>query len=172
MDIQATQAARHRASLAQDHSHIQGWGADLDEGDRPAVPMERTPPRLDHVPWDQPPQQEAHVPVFISQERPGITPVFGSSAPPRGLSGAMRSAAYKMTENDIRHWLLLMLADRVDVVEGIGDDLLHGHLPNVFGEMGIRAEWKHNPAGLVRKAAVTAAVAGVAYYLFARRRRS
>jgi hypothetical protein len=36
-----------------DTSHIQGWGADLDPANRPAVPMERTPPRLD-VPWDAP----------------------------------------------------------------------------------------------------------------------
>src|SRR3712207_7304024 len=31
----------------QRNLHIQGWGADLDPADRPAVPMERTPPRLD-----------------------------------------------------------------------------------------------------------------------------
>jgi hypothetical protein len=36
--------------------------------------------------------------------------------------------------------------------------------------MGIKAEWEHNKAGLVRKAAIGAAVAGVAWYLLKRRR--
>ena len=66
--------------------------------------------------------------------------------------------------------MLLLLADRVNMVEGIGSDLLSGHVPNVLGEMGIKAEWEHNRAGLVRKAAVATAVAGIAYYLIMRRR--
>ena len=40
----------------QDHSHIPDWGAGLDRNNRPAVPMERTPPRLQGVHWDQPEQ--------------------------------------------------------------------------------------------------------------------
>lgn len=153
-----------------DMSHIPGWGSDLDRARRPAVPMEHTPPRLDNVHWDQPEQQPLHIEVFHSPERPGITPVFGTSTPPRGLSGRIRAAAYRLSENDIRHWLMLLLADRVDVVEGIGEDLLHGHIPNVLGEMGIRAELRHNPAGLVRKAAITAGVCAIGYYLLSRRR--
>ncbi|MGZ3182019.1 MAG: hypothetical protein ACXU8N_06215 [Telluria sp.] len=173
-DVVDQRAALHRnelrAELAQ-QAEIPGWGADLDEANRPGYPMERTPPRLDNVHWDQPEQQHMHVPVFYSPERPGMTPVFGSTCPPRGLSGLMRSAAYRMTENDIRHWLLLLAADRVDVVEGIADDLMHGHIPNIFAEMGIRAELKHNPKGLVKKAAVTGLVAGLAYYWLKGRKR-
>ncbi len=150
---------------------IQGWGADLDRKDRPGVPMERTPPRfLEGKHWDQPEQQTSDIEVFVSPERPGLTPLFGTSAPPRGLSGMIRRFAYKLTENDIRHWLLLLLADRVNVIEGIGDDLAQGHVPNVLAEMGIKAEWRHNKAGLARKAAVLATVAGVGYYLLQRRR--
>jgi hypothetical protein len=159
-----------RANLARDMSHIEGWGADLDEANRPAYPMERTPPRLDNVHWDTPEQQPMRMEVFCSPERPSMTPVFGTGPAPRGLSGAMRAAAYKMTENDLRHWFLLMFADRVDMVEGIGDDLMKGRVPNFLGEMGIKAELKHNPQGLVKKAAVTAAVIGIGYYLFKRRR--
>ena len=155
--------------VTPDMSHIQGWGADLDRKNRPGVPMERTPPRLDGAPASPPTQQVQHVEVFVSPERPGVTPVFGTSAPPRGLSGLMRRLAYKSTENDIGHWMLLLLADRVDMVEGIGEDLMHGKVPNVLGEMGIKAEWRHNRAGLVRKAAVATAVAGAAYYLLKRR---
>jgi hypothetical protein len=165
-----TPPATRRAHLARDMSHIQGWGADLDEANRPAYPMERTPPRLDNVHWEQPEQQPVRMEVFCSPERPGITPVFGATLPPRGLSGAMRRAAYKMTESDLRHWFLLMLADRVDMVEGLGEDLMHGRVPNIPGEMGIRAEWQHNRQGLVRKAALTAAVAGLAWYLLRKRK--
>ncbi|MES2901225.1 MAG: hypothetical protein V4723_15955 [Pseudomonadota bacterium] len=149
-------------------SHIQGWGADLDRSMRPAVPMEHSPPRLDGAPLSPPPQQEENVEVFVSPERPGITPLFGTSTPPAGLSGLLRRMAYKMTENDIRHFMLLLLADRVNMVEGIGQDLMQGKVPNVLAEMGIKAEWQHNKAGLVRKAAVATAVAGLAYYLVKR----
>jgi hypothetical protein len=43
-------------------------------------------------------------------------------------------------------------------------------VPNVLGEMGIRAELRHNPAGLVRKALITAAVVGGIMALRNRRR--
>jgi hypothetical protein len=166
--ILAGDGHQHRRSAAE-MSHIPGWGADLDRKNRPAVPMERTPPRLPGVRLDQPEQQHQHIEVFVSPERPGITPLFGTSTPPSGISGAIRRFAYKLTENDIRHWLLLMFADRVNVVEGVAQDLSHGKLPNVLAEMGIKSEWQHNRAGLVRKAAIVTAVAGVAWYLLARR---
>lgn len=60
----------------------------------------------------------------------------------------MRRLTYKLPENDLRHWLMLIAADRVNTVEGIVDDLCHGHVPNVLGEMGIRSELRYNPAGL------------------------
>jgi hypothetical protein len=47
-----------------------------------------------------------------------LTPVFGTSVPPRGLSGALRRAAYKIPEHKSGRWVLLMLGDRVDVWEG------------------------------------------------------
>ena len=105
-----------------DHSHIQGWGADLRKRDRPAVPMERTPPRID-VPWEEPAQQPQHVEVLTSVERPGVSKVFGATLPPSGLSGAIRRRAFRLSENDVRHWLMLMAADRVNVVEGWIDDV-------------------------------------------------
>lgn len=151
--------------------HIQGWGADLDRKNRPGVPMERTPPRFIDAPSGPPVAQQQDVEVLVSTERPGRTPLFGSVQPPSGLSGAIRRAAFKLTENDVRHWLLLLVADRVNMVEGIGQDLARGKVPNVLAEMGIKAELKHNPAGLAKKAAVVTAVAGVAYLLLKRRDR-
>ncbi|MDB5958949.1 MAG: hypothetical protein JWP59_243 [Massilia sp.] len=153
----------------RDMSHIQGWGADLDRQNRPAVPMERMPPRLENAPVGPLAQQPQRIEVFVSPERPHITPLFGTSTPPRGWSGRLRRWAYKLTENDIRHFMLLMLADRIDMVEDIGNDLLHGHVPNVLGEMGIKAEWQYNKAGLARKAAVGALVLGAGYYLLKQR---
>jgi len=105
-----------------DRSQIPGWGADLDRACRPAVPMERTPPRLEHPPSGPPTRQAQQVEVLHSIERPGITPVFGSAVPPRGLSGWMRRRAFRRSESDIRHWMLLLAADRVNVIEGLLDD--------------------------------------------------
>jgi hypothetical protein len=150
---------------------IPGWGSDLDRKNWPAVPMERTPPRFIHVPEGQPVQQAQTVEVFCSPERPGITPLFGTAQPPKWLSGAIRRLAYKLPENDLRHWLMLLAADRVNMVEGIVDDLRHGHVPNVLGEMGIRSELRYNPAGLVRKALITTAVVGGIMVLLNRRKR-
>jgi hypothetical protein len=155
-----------RESLA----HIQGWGADLDRKDRPGVPMERMPARFINPQPGQPEQQVETVEVLVSNERPGITPVFSTMQPPSGLSGLIRRLAFKMTENDVRHWLLLLAADRVNMVEGIGQDLLQGKLPNVLAEMGIKAELQHNKAGLVKKVVVASALAGGVWYLLQRRR--
>jgi len=159
-------ATVHRnARLAGDHSHIQGWGADLAHENRPAYPKERTPPRLPGLHWSDPEDQPISVKVYHSTERPGLTPVFGTSSPPTGLSGKIRDIAYKLSENDIRHWMLLLLADRVNVVEGIGEDLMSGRIPNIFAEMGGAAELKYNRAGLARKVLVASAVAGLIYYM-------
>jgi hypothetical protein len=91
--------------------------------------------------------------------------------PPSGISGAMRRLAFRYSENDLRHWLILLAADRVNVGEGLVSDLAHGHVPNIFREMGGPAEWRYNRAGFVRKAVVFTAVVGAAVYLARRRRR-
>lgn len=147
----------------QKYAHIKGWGSDLDHANRPAYPKERTPPRLDGVHWAHPEQQSQHVEILHSIERPGITPVFGSAQPPRGLSGGIRRVAFRYSENDLRHWLLLLLADRINVGEGLVEDLASGHIPRLYSEMGGRAELKHNPRGAARKALTVVGVVGLAY---------
>jgi hypothetical protein len=141
-----------------DRSAIVGWGADLDHAQRPAYPMERTPPRLHGVHWDQPSAQPQTVEVLQSTERPGMTPVFGTTLPPSGLSGSLRRLAFQASENDVRRWLLLMLADRIHMLEGLLSDVLKGHLPNVLAEMGAGAEWRYNRAALIRKLLLLAAL--------------
>ena len=154
------------------YAHIPGWGADLDIADRPAYPMERTPPRLEGVPQAQLQSQRRTVEVLQSNERPGMTPLFGSPNPPRGLSGKLRRLAFRYSENDLRHWLILLAADRVDVGEGLVEDLQSGHVPNLYAEMGGPAELRHNPAGAARKLLTVAAVLGVVYLATRPRRRS
>jgi hypothetical protein len=96
--------------------------------------------------------------------------VFGTSTPPSGLSGVLRRIAFRYSESSYGHWLPLMLADRVSVVEGVLGDLEHGHVPNVFAERGWKAEWKHNRTSLVRRILVRAVVVSAAVaYLSSRR---
>lgn len=104
---------------------IPGWGADLDRANRPAVPMERMPPRLEGVHWDQPTPQHSEVEILQSTEHFKRPPVFGTSVPPRGLSGWIRRRAFRHSENDLRHWLMLLFADRVDVAESLVSEARH-----------------------------------------------
>jgi len=150
---------------------IEGWGADVDPQARPGYPKERTPPRFINRHWDDLEHQPQTVKVYHSTERPGLTPVFGTAQPPSGVSGMIRGAAFRYSENDMRHWLMLLFADRVNVVEGILDDLAHGHVPNLFKEMGGPAEWKYNRAGFYKKAAVAGSVVLLLVYLNGRRKR-
>jgi hypothetical protein len=50
----------------------------------------------------------------------------------------IRRLAFKYSESSYGHWLPLMLADRVNVVEGVLDDLAHGHVPNLSTSSGGR----------------------------------
>ncbi|WP_305786989.1 hypothetical protein [Symbioplanes lichenis] len=96
-------------------ARIPGWGADLDPADRPAVPRERFDPSATGAWWDIPEQQPEKFPRERSIEHARLTPVFGTAAPPKGVSGAIRRFAYKRySEGRAAHWLLLVAADRVD----------------------------------------------------------
>ncbi|CAN5238039.1 hypothetical protein BH23BAC1_BH23BAC1_51110 [soil metagenome] len=52
--------------------------------------------------------------------------------------------------------ILLIVADRVNVVEGVVEDIFKGKIPNIFAEQGMKAEWKYNRKGLLKKFAVGA----------------
>jgi len=142
---------------------IPGWGADLDPADRPAVPKIRMPARLPGLHWEEPEVQPPSVEVLLSTERFGkMTPLFGSTVPPSGISGFLRRLAFRFSENDLRHWLVLLAADRTNMVEGVIDDLAHGHVPNLVDEMGLRSAWKYDRERTAKK---LAAAAGVATFL-------
>jgi hypothetical protein len=146
-----------------DPSQIKGWGVDADAENDPTYPMKnRNDGEHAGYSWERPAQQPKSVEVLHSNERPNVTATFGTSTPPSGLSGMIRRFAFKYSENSYGHWLPLMLADRVGVVEGVLDDLTHGHIPNIFGERGWKAEWKYNRKSLVTRVVVGAVIASVA----------
>jgi hypothetical protein len=104
------------AHLPADYKQINGWGADLDPKDRPSVPKE-LPSDVMTARGDVKHRQRPHTKVFRSNEHPDLTPVFGETIPPKGLSGLLRAYAFEFGEASNRHWLTLMLADRVQRVE-------------------------------------------------------
>lgn len=154
-------------NTAKDYSHIKGWGIDANPENDPTYPMKhRTDAEQEGYSWERPPQQSIDVEVLRSIERPNVSAVFGTSTPPSGLSGMIRRFAFKYSESSYGHWLPLLVADRVNVVEGIIDDLKRGHIPNIFAERGGKAEWKHNKKGLATKVLVGIAVTTAVVLLF------
>jgi hypothetical protein len=91
--------------------------------------------------------QRSDVTVFM-HGRPHKTfpPVFGTAVPPRAVSGLLRRVAYRYPDHAVRHWTMLLLADRVDL-------------------------WEHRAGRLVRVLAPAAALAAVALALRAAARR-
>jgi hypothetical protein len=157
-------------NTANQYSHIKGWGVDIDPKNDPTYPMKhRTNEEHKGYSWDRPTQQPDSVEVLHSNERPNVTAVFGTSTPPSGLSGMIRRFAFKYSESSYGHWLPLLLADRVNVVEGVIDDLRRGHVPNIFAEKGWKAEWQHNRKGLITKVAVSVLVTTAVVTLLSRR---
>jgi hypothetical protein len=93
------------------------WGADRRLKDRPGVPRDAAPHPLPGAHWTVPPPQVATTEVLVRADLGKLTPVFGTKQPPHGLSGVLRRAAYRVPDWRVRHWVILMLADRVDVLE-------------------------------------------------------
>ncbi len=146
-------------NIADNYSHIKGWGIDADPENEPTYPMKKyTGDDHKRLNYERPQQQPVDVEILHSNERPNVTSVIGTSTPPSGLSGMIRRYAFKYSEGSWGHWLPLILADRVNMVEGIVDDLKRGHIPNIFAERGWQAEWKYNKRGVLTKVAVGAVV--------------
>lgn len=159
---------------AADFAHIPGWGIDADPKNDPTYPMKiRTEDAHSGSVWERPPQQTPNRETLMSIERPSLPAVIGNSVSPSGLSGMIRRFAFKYSENRYRHWLPLILADRINMVEGIIGDLAHGHFPNIYAEKGYGALWKYDKKALITKLATTAAVtAGIVYLLLPKKGRS
>lgn len=156
--------------LPVDTASIPGWGVDADPSNDPTYPMRHIEDqRTRGLAWPRPVQQQPDVEVLQSIEHNRLPAVVGTSVPPSGLSGMIRRYAFRRSESDWWHWLLLMGADRLNVVEGVVEDLAHGKVPNIPAELGWRSELKHNPKGMAKKAGVALALGG-AFVVLARRR--
>ncbi len=103
--------------MKNDKSRIIGWGADANPENRPGVPMEWSPEHpVQGSHWAEPEHQQTDGPVLHGKARP-LTPVFSNLEPPKGLSGVVKRIAYTYPDHKARHWLLLMLSDRIEAVE-------------------------------------------------------
>lgn len=127
-------------------SRIPGWGADLDPADRPSYPRERFAPEVTGAHWDFPERQPELTPRERSIEHEMLTPVFGTTTPTRGLSGAIRRHAYKRySEGRALHWLLLLGADRVDALEHHLASLASTRPDNPVTQTGVLSEPRRRP---------------------------
>ena len=90
---------------------------DVSRNRRPGVPMEHEPMPVGNAHWEMPERQHVTVPVLKRSGLEELTPVFGTTLPPRGLSGVVRRVAYRIPEHRASHWMLLIMADRIDAIE-------------------------------------------------------
>ena len=161
----------------RERTDIPGWGVDADPRNDATYPMrDRQQDDSPGMNWERPALQTSEVEVLQSIEHNRRPAVFGASTPPSGLSGVIRRQAFVYSESQWAHWLLLMGADRINVVEGVVADLAHGRLPNLLAERGVAAEWKYNRRAYVSEVAttvaMTGAVLGVAWLLVRAARRA
>lgn len=157
-----------------DFSHIKGWGIDADVQNDPTYPIKkRNNDEHKGYAWKRPDLQDETVEVLKSVERPNLTAVYGTSKPPKGLSGIIRRLAYKYSESSYGRWLPLVVADRIDMIEGVLEDFSNGHVPNIAKEVGLKSEWKYNKKEFLVKAAATAVIPGLvlSYFLAENKKR-
>lgn len=169
-------------------ARIPGWGVDLDPNDRPSVPREQFDPELSGAHWDFPECQPEKWPRERSIEHESMTPVFGTSCPPKGVSGMLRKYAYRrFSEGRAAHWLILVAADRVDAFGSHVRSALTTRPDNPITETGVlsefsrhglssrvgkkRADVVHQPLDAVIVVAPWALAGGIAYRSVRRLRR-
>jgi hypothetical protein len=155
-------------NMNENYSHIKGWGIDADPENEPTYPMKRyTGDDHRRLHYERVEQQPVDVEILQSNERPSVTSVFGTSTPPSGLSGMIRRFAFRYCEGSMAHWLPLIIADRVNTIEAIIEDIGNGHFPNIVKERGWIAEWKYNKKNVVRNVVIgTVLIAGITILLF------
>ena len=135
----------HKPPIAESpeelRKRIPGWGVDLDPKDRPSVPKLQFQEDFTGAHWEFPERQPEAYPRERSVEHKMLTPVFGTAQPPSGVSGAIRRHAYRYSEGRAAHWLLLILADRVDAWGSHLRSFATARPDNPFTETGVKAEF-------------------------------
>jgi hypothetical protein len=146
--------------LTEDYKNIPGWGMDADPENEPTYPIKHyTGDDHNRINYERSPQQLQNVEILMSTERPKMTAVFGNTVPPSGFSGAIRRYAFKHSEDRYRHWLPLIMADRINMFEGLIADIKQGQFPNMIRERGWKMEWRYNRTNFVKKILVTSLAA-------------
>ena len=143
-------AAKPKLSESSDQlrARIPGWGADLDPADRPSGFRREVANIPTGAHWDFPERQPEPYPRERSIEHEMLPPVFGTTCPPHGMSGAMRKLAYRRwSEGRAAHWLMLLAADRVDAIESHLRSMATLRPDNPVTETGVKAEFTHNGMG-------------------------
>lgn len=159
MDTNLTTAAKPPMVIGP--AGIPGWGVDADPVNNPTYPY-RDRSKDDHSgTWQRPARQQSRVEILQSIEHKQRPAVVGTSTPPSGLSGALRRLAFRKSESNLLHWMLLLGADRVNMVEGVAQDLRQARVPNIPREMGARAQWRYNKGGFLLKAALVVGAAAL-----------
>jgi hypothetical protein len=131
-------------SPEQLRERIPGWGVDLDPNNRPsATRLQWQEDTGAH--WEFPERQPEKWPRERSVQHEFLTPVFGTACPPRGLSGAVRRLSYRRySEAQAAHWLLLVMADRVDAWENHLRSFVSLRPDNPITETGVLSEFTHH----------------------------
>jgi len=126
-------------------ARIPGWGADLDPADRPSYPKERAVQTGAH--WVFPEaQSDPDGRRERSIEHGRLTPVFGTAQPLHGVSGVIRRLAYRRySEARAAHWLLLLVADRVDAGGAHLRSLASSRPDDPVTQSGVLAERRWSP---------------------------
>jgi hypothetical protein len=111
--------AKAGAMTPIDPQTVVGWGVDADPRNDPTAPMrDRSRDDGPGMNWTRPPLQTPRVEILRSIEHNRLPAALGTSTPPKGVSGAIRRYAFRFSESQWAHWLLLIFADRVNMVEG------------------------------------------------------
>lgn len=125
------------------------FGVDEALEQRPGVPMEAERPHAaEGAHWDTPTRQRKRQTQLKRAGLPRLTPVFGTAQPPRGISGLMRRLGYRIPEHRTSHWMTLLTADRVDVLEGRLGEMLASPI-KAMGLQGVGRRVEHNPVAAI-----------------------
>ena len=97
----------------------ENWAVDASPENRPGVPRETEPHPVAGAHWTEPSNQPVMTPVLLRSDLDHPTPVFSSALPPKGATAKMRAMAYRIPDRFVRHWALLLLADRMDALKNL-----------------------------------------------------
>jgi len=144
---------------------ISGWGIDSDmlKGNGSLLDEQKYENGVDKA-WVRPVNQPQKIEILKSIERTDLPAVFGETLPPKGLSGRVRRIAFQQSESRLRHWFGLMLADRLEQVGTLMEEIVSGNIPNLAKERGWRVLWKYDSNKVIQRIALVSAVAALATY--------